>query len=78
MKHKVVQLDQTDYFASTFNILIPREIQGQECVLISEGQPATRERGTTSSYILVNGKRYGVPRWAVEKVKDPSPQDFSI
>ena len=80
MKHRVVHINQEDHYQASFNVLVPLDIQGKECTVLSEGQPATLNRGTTSTYILVDGKRYGVPRWAVEEVKEVPPYipEFSI
>lgn len=64
--YKVKNIPQDTEQHQSFNVLVPLHIQGKECTVIEFGKPPTMTRGSTSNIILVEGKQYAVPLWAIE------------
>ena len=60
---KVVTIPQKN---SSYNVLVPKEIQGKECKIIKLAQRPTATSGSVGHTIQVNGKYFNVPVWAVQ------------
>jgi len=63
----VKNIPQDTDFHKSFNVLVPLDIQGKECQLISKGGIAQNGR-SMSHQIKVNNNFYSVPTWAIFEV----------
>lgn len=61
----VKNIPQEKEFWRSFNVLVPLEIQGKQCELVSRGGTCKRTGRSISHGIRVGGNYYSVPVWSV-------------
>jgi hypothetical protein len=76
---KVCELNQSDWWQKSFNVLVPLEIQGKNGILVALGQSPNQRHGSICPRILVRGKEYSVPVWAIKQCPvDPIPSEIAL
>jgi hypothetical protein len=75
---QIITIPQDNWYEKSFNVLVPLSIQGQPCRVLKAAERATFKQGTQSAVVLVNGKVYGVPGWAIVEPPKPVVLNYSI
>lgn len=62
----IVNIPQDNEYHRSFNVLVPLEIQGKPCRVVSIGG-ISRSGRTIAHQVCVEGKGYSIPSWALKE-----------